>query len=976
MYDEVTVKATCCCRKHSILAVTSLMMFWVYPTLVLCKCLSKSLLVDLLISLIWLSFFKRVPYITIPIHKINSLFESTIMVIRTGPSAPFRPPRLAGTTKTSESPARITPYKRPSSTTPNSQPQAKRPNVLLDTSDSGIERYNVQWRRRTNKKNKTWDGDGSLSHNTSAQTLVLKDEDGKVLTKISGNKTNAISLVPDTVISIGMFEVEFELDNSSSTVPLISRTAITSQYRSTMVSVPDPTSESTSMNISPQSETIRPPLYLSEQAIVLPAPPGETSFVEVSIDPMLAKVLRPHQIEGVKFLYECVMGYKMKGYYGALLADEMGLGKTLMSISLIWTLLKQSPWKNDPTPVVQNKVLIVCPVTLIGNWKKEFKKWLGLNRVGVLNLSDSSNSTKDKRDIVSFGKYRVNQILVINYEKLLSYALELRESCVFDLMICDEGHRLKNNASKSLSVINSLNVKRKVMLTGTPIQNDLIEFFTILNFLNPNILGSIHEFQKRYIRPINNSRDVNCIDPQVKKLGQEMSNQLIEKTSPFILRRTNEILSKYLPAKTDIILFVFPTALQKKLFQFLLDSANFNKLIESGMNQSLALITLFKKNCNSPSLLAKDKLFNTVFNDSNQINVSALESKQSSGKINVLVPLLLEINKLGERVVLISNYTQTLDLLESVVRKLNMTSVRLDGSTPSNKRDAIINQFNHKASEINVFLLSSKLGGVGLNLTGASRLILFDNDWNPSVDLQAMARIHRDGQTKSVYIYRLLTVGCMDEKIFQRQLMKNNLSDFFLTNEKEDAKGKGKNSNVFEVEELKKLFYISEHTNSNSHDLLGCRCNGQGELQQFDDDSKLSDHEEGEGDEQLQRTSSWMTARTLSQRIEEDEDYQPFRQRKQIRNSLSNFKHYDTTVTSDFADDSVVEKILGSSGKQISYIMSQFTPPAQETTDAASAITEESNVSEGAITEQQSLEMYKPLDNEDMLFVAEECEVE
>ena len=170
----------------------------------------------------------------------------------------------------------------------------------------------------------------------------------------------------------------------------------------------------------------------------------------------------------------------------------------------------------------------------------------------------------------------------------------------------------------------------------------------------------------------------------------------------------------------------------------------------------------------------------------------------ASGKINIIVPLLLEIASLGEKIVLISNYTKTLDLLEQVLRKVSLTFSRLDGSTPNNVRNKLVNQFNTNP-DINVFLLSSKSGGMGINLVGASRLILFDNDWNPATDLQSMSRIHRDGQLKPCFIYRLFTTGCIDEKIFQRQLVKNKLSSKFLDN---DATSK---SDVFDNDDLKNI---------------------------------------------------------------------------------------------------------------------------------------------------------------------------
>lgn len=879
---------------------------------------------------------------------------------KSGPRAAFKPPRRIDLSQLSSSLQSSSPI--PSSqpndkpvvaksdgnlTRPNSSESdlltSKRPKlnqncVNIDRGNSGAisitsngdsERaYMVQWRKFTNKKNKTWDGDGIIVVNDSG--IIFKcDVKGNGNYKQMGK---TLKRKTEGIISIGSYEVEIDyeisdmstlnnakdIDREPKAPPLLP-TLPRSQFKRVV-----PVGKSGVLTVATSVTKKRDPLHdpNAENSLTMPKPPNKThtELVDVVVDPILSKSLRPHQREAVIFLYECLMGFKNFEGHGALLADEMGLGKTLTAISLIWTLLKQTPYVEDNSPICK-KVLIACPVTLIGNWKKEFKKWLNINRIGILTVNNKQNSAKDKQDIKNFGKTRIFQVLIMSYEKVLSCRNEI-STVDFDLLVCDEGHRLKNSSNKVLKVLNDMNISKKVLLTGTPIQNDLVEFYNIINFINPGVLNSFQVFQKDFIKPILRSREVNCINQDTIKRGEKKSNELIELTKEFTLRRTSNILSGYLTNKTDIILFCPPTELQLTMFKFILNSNKFRSLLnEDSFNNSLALITLFKKICNSPSLLFQDKLFNSLIeNEKNsKFDLNSLSKKTASSKINILIPLLIEINSIGEKTVLISNYTQTLDLLETVLQKLNITFLRLDGSTPNKLRDKLVNDFNNQPILVNsVFLLSAKSGGVGLNLTGASRLILFDNDWNPSIDLQAMARIHRDGQKKPVFIYRIMTTGSIDEKIFQRQLMKNNLSDKFLDNKTESK------LDLFELNDLKDLFTVNEETLSNTHDLLQCNCSGLGE-EMFP--SLL--HEDDEKDE-VEIPKGWISALDYQQ-----EDQKPKKQRASMINALLEYKHFDPVKLLKDVDcgDMVTANIVRNSREKsvsmpITYILTKITNSA------------------------------------------------
>uniref|UniRef100_A0A672G4P3 RAD54 homolog B n=1 Tax=Salarias fasciatus TaxID=181472 RepID=A0A672G4P3_SALFA len=530
-------------------------------------------------------------------------------------------------------------------------------------------------------------------------------------------------------------------------------------------------------------------------ALVMPRPSANHQWsnnksglplVDVVVDPHLTTHLRPHQRDGLLFLYECVMGMRVVGRYGAILADEMGLGKTLQSVALIWTLLKQGPYGGKP---VAKRVLVVTPGSLVQNWSAEFNKWLGCERIKVFTFVISPLHSFTSLNRLSFQVQKVQ----------------------FGLVICDEGHRLKNSNIKTSLAINSLSCNRRVILTGTPVQNDLQEFYAIIEFVNPGILGSSTGYRKVYEEPILRSRQPSC------KRAAELSRL----TGMFILRRTQEIINRYLPPRLDWTLFCEPSTLQQELYTQLLCHRVFRACLQ-GSTQThthLACITALKKLCNHPALSIYEGLVD-VFPESYS---SGTFNAADSGKLLVLSDLLAAIRQLSpsDRVVVVSNYTQTLDMLQDLCAHAGYTFCRLDGQTPTSQRQRLVDSFNSPYSQNFLFLLSSKAGGVGLNLIGASHLVLYDIDWNPANDIQAMARVWRDGQKKTVHIYRLLTAGTIEERIFQRQVSKQGLSGTVVD------LGKGTEHASFSISELRDLFSLSD-TPCLTHDLLNCDCSLDG----------------------------------------------------------------------------------------------------------------------------------------------------
>ncbi|KAG5518106.1 hypothetical protein PMAC_003292 [Pneumocystis sp. 'macacae'] len=545
--------------------------------------------------------------------------------------------------------------------------------------------------------------------------------------------------------------------------------------------------------------------------------------VAVVIDPKLSKILRPHQIEGVKFLYKCVTGMIDFRANGCIMADEMGLGKTLQCITLMWTLLKQSPQAKRST--IQKAIIVY--------------KWLGKGTINPLIIDKKNNRDQLllslSKWVSATGKNIVQPILIISYEMLRMNVDRLRK-CPIGLLLCDEGHRLKNSESLTFSALDSLQVQRRIILSGTPIQNDLSEYFSLLNFINPGLLGSRNEFRKTFELPILKGRDALGTNKD-----REISDQKLEELSTivnkFIIRRTNDILSKYLPVKYEHVVFCNLSPFQKDLYKNFVSSREVNNLVKGIGSQVLKAIDFLKKLCNHPNLLDIENdlkefkhCFPCDFISKNSRDRNKDIKVWYSGKMIVLDRMLERIRKdTNDKIVLISNYTQTLNLLEKLCQSRRYGALRLDGSMSANKRQKLIDKFNDPEGDEFVFLLSSKAGGCGLNLIGANRLILFDPgllcylfliayslDWNPAADQQALARVWRDGQKKDCFIYRFIATGTIEEKIFQRQSHKQSLSSCVV----DEAQNVERH---FSLDSLRQLFELNLDTLCDTHDTFKCK---------------------------------------------------------------------------------------------------------------------------------------------------------
>ncbi|KAL0899685.1 hypothetical protein Bca101_083646 [Brassica carinata] len=468
---------------------------------------------------------------------------------------------------------------------------------------------------------------------------------------------------------------------------------------------------------------------------------------KISVHPLLVRFLRPHQREGVQFMFDCVSGlHGSENINGCILADDMGLGKTLQSITLLYTLLCQG---FDGTPMVK-KAIIVTPTSLVSNWEAEIKKWVG-DRIQLIALCES---TRDDvlSGIDSFTRPRsALQVLIISYETFRMHSSKFGQSGSCDLLICDEAHRLKNDQTLTNKALASLTCKRRVLLSGTPMQNDLEEFFAMVNFTNPGSLGDAAHFRHYY----------------------ELIYDTIKSRSPGTI------------GFEDCLEF-FPAEM-------------FSGRSGAWTGGDGAWVEL-------------------------------------SGKMHVLSRLLANLRRnTDDRIVLVSNYTQTLDLFAQLCRERRYPYLRLDGSTSISKRQKLVNRLNDPTKDEFAFLLSSKAGGCGLNLIGANRLVLFDPDWNPANDKQAAARVWRDGQKKRVYVYRFLSTGTIEEKVYQRQMSKEGLQKVIQHEQTDNSTRQG---NLLSTEDLRDLFSLHGDVRSEIHEKMSCtRCQ--------DDDSGTENMEEG-----------------------------------------------------------------------------------------------------------------------------------
>uniref|UniRef100_A0A672SNU6 Chromodomain helicase DNA binding protein 7 n=1 Tax=Sinocyclocheilus grahami TaxID=75366 RepID=A0A672SNU6_SINGR len=477
--------------------------------------------------------------------------------------------------------------------------------------------------------------------------------------------------------------------------------------------------------------------------------------------------LREYQLEGVNWLL-----FNWYNTRNCILADEMGLGKTIQSITFLHEIYLKG---------IYGPFLVIAPLSTIPNWEREFRTWTELNVV-VYHGSQASRKTiqayemyyRDTQGRVIKGSYKFHAIIT-TFEMILTDCPELR-SVPWRCVIIDEAHRLKNRNCKLLEGLKMMDM-HKVLLTGTPLQNTVEELFSLLHFLEPDRFPSEPTFMQEF-------GDLKT-EEQVQKLQGILK--------PMMLRRLKEDVEKNLAPKEETIIEVELTNVQKKYYRAILEK-NFAFLSKSvgggggggGSNVPNLLNTMMelRKCCNHPYLIngAEEKIMEE-FRESHPLDHPEFHLQamiQAAGKLVLINKLLPKLKAGGHRVLIFSQMVRCLDILEDYLIQRRYPYERIDGRVRGNLRQAAIDRFSRPDSDRFVFLLCTRAGGLGINLTAADTCIIFDSDWNPQNDLQAQARCHRIGQSKAVKIYRLITRNSYEREMFDKASLKLGLDKAVL----------------------------------------------------------------------------------------------------------------------------------------------------------------------------------------------------
>ncbi|KAK8943780.1 Chromatin structure-remodeling complex protein SYD [Platanthera guangdongensis] len=451
--------------------------------------------------------------------------------------------------------------------------------------------------------------------------------------------------------------------------------------------------------------------------------------------------LRSYQIEGLQWMLS-LFNNNLNG----ILADEMGLGKTIQTIALIAYLMENKS--------VGGPHMIIAPKAVLPNWLTEFGTWAP--SISTVLYDGGVNERKAiKEEISGEGKFNV---LVTHYDLIMKDKVFLRK-IHWCYMIVDEGHRLKNHeCALARTLASGFHIRRRLLLTGTPIQNSLQELWSLLNFLLPSIFNSVQNFEEWFNAPFADKCEVSLTDEEQLLIIRRL-HQVIR---PFLLRRKKDEVEKFLPSKVQVILKCDMSAWQKAYYQQITDLGRVG--LESGNGRSRGLQNYsmqLRKCCNHPFLFVED--YNMW---------QRQQIVRSSGKFELLDRLLPKLKRTGHRVLLFSQMTRLMNILEIYLDMYGYKYLRLDGSTKTEERGAKLKMFNAPDSEYFMFLLSTRAGGLGLNLQTADTVIIFDSDWNPQMDQQAEDRAHRIGQKKEVRVFVLVSVGSIEEVILERAKQK------------------------------------------------------------------------------------------------------------------------------------------------------------------------------------------------------------
>ncbi|XP_047236920.1 probable global transcription activator SNF2L2 [Girardinichthys multiradiatus] len=482
--------------------------------------------------------------------------------------------------------------------------------------------------------------------------------------------------------------------------------------------------------------------------------------VEKQSSLLINGMLKHYQIQGLEWMVS-LYNNNLNG----ILADEMGLGKTIQTIALI-TYLMELKRLNGP-------YLIIVPLSTLSNWVYELDKWAP----SVVKIAYKGTPALRRGLVPQLRSGKFN-VLLTTYEYIIKDK-QILAKIRWKYMIVDEGHRMKNHHCKLTQVLNTHYVApRRLLLTGTPLQNKLPELWALLNFLLPTIFKSCSTFEQWFNAPF-------AMTGERVDLNEEETILIIRRLHkvlrPFLLRRLKKEVESQLPEKVEYVIKCDMSAIQKVLYRhmqkgiLLTDGSEKDKKGKGGAKTLMNTIMQLKKICNHPYMFQHiEESFAEHLGYPNGI-INGHELYRASGKFELLDRILPKLHATSHRVLLFCQMTSLMTIMEDYFSYRNFQYLRLDGTTKSEDRAALLKKFNEEGSQYFIFLLSTRAGGLGLNLQAADTVVIFDSDWNPHQDLQAQDRAHRIGQQNEVRVLRLCSVNSVEEKILAAAKYKLNV---------------------------------------------------------------------------------------------------------------------------------------------------------------------------------------------------------
>ncbi|XP_035797424.1 chromodomain-helicase-DNA-binding protein 4 isoform X1 [Amphiprion ocellaris] len=563
--------------------------------------------------------------------------------------------------------------------------------------------------------------------------------------------------------------------------------------------------------------------------------------------------LHPYQLEGLNWLR-----FSWAQATDTILADEMGLGKTVQTAVFLYSLYKEGHSKGP--------FLVSAPLSTIINWEREFEMWAPDMYV-VTYVGDKDSRAVIRENEFSFEGNAIRggkkaskmkkdtqvkfHVLLTSYE-LITIDQAVLGSIEWACLVVDEAHRLKNNQSKFFRVLNNYPLQHKLLLTGTPLQNNLEELFHLLNFLTPERFNNLEGFLEEFA-------DIAKED-QIKKLHDMLG--------PHMLRRLKADVFKHMPSKTELIVRVELSPMQKKYYKFIL-TRNFEALNTRGGGNQVSLLNVvmdLKKCCNHPYLFPAaateaPKLPNGMYEG------TALT--KSSGKLMLLQKMMRRLKEGGHRVLVFSQMTKMLDLLEDFLENEGYKYERIDGGVTGNLRQEAIDRFNAPGAQQFAFLLSTRAGGLGINLASADTVIIYDSDWNPHNDIQAFSRAHRIGQNRKVMIYRFVTKASVEERITQVAKKKMMLTHLVV------RPGLGSKTGSMSKQELDDILKFGTEELFKDEVGEGDNKEDDSSVIHYDDqaiDRLLDRNQDATDDTELQSMNEYLSSFKVAQYVVKDED--------------------------------------------------------------------------------------------------------